>query len=514
MQSQVKKPQKNKNQTPENQHSTTLTNNSTQFRDNRPEAIIQKKIQAAANTRSQTKQAAQLQTSADTYSTQQQPLQKKENKTGLPDKLKSGIENLSGYSMDDVKVHYNSNKPTQLQAHAYAQGTDIHLASGQEKHLPHEAWHVVQQKQGRVKPTMQMKGKVNINDDVGLEKEADVMGARAFNYTQKKTSNTLKEEIVLQQNSSSSDAPVQGLWKELLIGALLLLNPAGLQSDGKGSIRRRPLSAITGPLDISERLGGSRLGVLGDLGSVDSHTHDENFGVYHEQIFLDPEDLSKNIGMFDTGIEPDGLEYLQHYRDPVIDDLDSNILKQAVEIIKEKWKTDDRKYELFATNCQVFADEVLQEYYKLAPSFETENWGVWIGKKFIELDDKYAGYLNKTVEHEVDELIPDIRKMLTETLQENPFAQLALSDFDSSLEDWSILKPIESIFGTLSSTFVETSKKVLSKQNIKRAISVAGQKKIEDSLSFIPEGSLKETLYSGIVNKLVDELYNRFNGDA
>lgn len=105
---------------------------------------------------------------------------KKPNNTGLPDKLKSGIENLSGYSMDDVRVHYNSAKPADLQAHAYAQGTDIHIASGQEKHLPHEAWHVVQQKEGRVKPTRQLKDMVNINDDTGLEKEADVMGNKAI----------------------------------------------------------------------------------------------------------------------------------------------------------------------------------------------------------------------------------------------------------------------------------------------------------------------------------------------
>ncbi|CAD0009125.1 eCIS core domain-containing protein [Flavobacterium salmonis] len=107
-------------------------------------------------------------------------LQRKKNNTGLPDNLKSGIENLSGHSMDDVKVHYNSNKPAQLNAHAYAQGTDIHVASGQEKHLAHEAWHVVQQKQGRVKPTLQMRGKVNVNDDKVLENEADVMGAKAL----------------------------------------------------------------------------------------------------------------------------------------------------------------------------------------------------------------------------------------------------------------------------------------------------------------------------------------------
>lgn len=108
----------------------------------------------------------------------------KPNNTGLPDQLKSGIENLSGYSMDDVKVHYNSSQPGQLNAHAYAQGSDIHVAPGQEQHLPHEAWHVVQQKQGRVKPTMQMKAGVPVNDDAGLENEADVMGARALSAGQ------------------------------------------------------------------------------------------------------------------------------------------------------------------------------------------------------------------------------------------------------------------------------------------------------------------------------------------
>jgi hypothetical protein len=106
-------------------------------------------------------------------------LEQKPNNTGLPDNLKSGIENMSGFSMDDVKVHYNSDKPAQLNAHAYAQGTDIHVAPGQEQHLPHEAWHVVQQKQGRVQPTMQMKAGVPVNDDAGLENEADVMGAKA-----------------------------------------------------------------------------------------------------------------------------------------------------------------------------------------------------------------------------------------------------------------------------------------------------------------------------------------------
>ncbi|HEY1651639.1 MAG TPA: DUF4157 domain-containing protein [Acidimicrobiales bacterium] len=98
---------------------------------------------------------------------------------GLPDRLKSGIEDLSGISMDGVKVHYNSSKPAQLQAHAYAQGNDIFVAPGQEQHLAHEAWHVVQQAQGRVQPSMQMKAVAPVNDNDGLEREADTMGRRA-----------------------------------------------------------------------------------------------------------------------------------------------------------------------------------------------------------------------------------------------------------------------------------------------------------------------------------------------
>jgi len=105
----------------------------------------------------------------------------KPNRTGLPDSLKRGIENMSGYSMDDVRVHYNSSKPAQLQALAYTRGTEIHIAPGQEMHLPHETWHVVQQMQGRVRPTVWM-NHIPVNDDLSLEHEADVMGAKAAVY--------------------------------------------------------------------------------------------------------------------------------------------------------------------------------------------------------------------------------------------------------------------------------------------------------------------------------------------
>ncbi|MBS4984195.1 MAG: DUF4157 domain-containing protein [Hungatella hathewayi] len=97
------------------------------------------------------------------------------NMTGIPDDMKTRYETISGLSMDDVKVHYNSSKPATVQALAYTQGTNIYMGAGQERHLGHELWHVVQQKQGRVQPTGSVGG-MPLNDSASLEREADLMG--------------------------------------------------------------------------------------------------------------------------------------------------------------------------------------------------------------------------------------------------------------------------------------------------------------------------------------------------
>lgn len=102
------------------------------------------------------------------------------NRTGIPDRLKSGLEALSAMDLSGVRVHRNSPKPAQLNALAFTQGQEIHVAPGQEKHLPHEGWHVVQQMQGRVRATMQLKDGIPVNDDDGMEHEADVMGEGAI----------------------------------------------------------------------------------------------------------------------------------------------------------------------------------------------------------------------------------------------------------------------------------------------------------------------------------------------
>jgi hypothetical protein len=126
------------------------------------------------------------------------------NITGMPNGLKSGLEKLSGYDLSSVRVHYNSPKPQQLGALAYAQGTNIHLGAGQEKHLPHEGWHVVQQMQGRVRPTMQMKG-ASINDDSRLEREADVMGARSDRFSNLRSNTPMNIKPINTSNIESSD---------------------------------------------------------------------------------------------------------------------------------------------------------------------------------------------------------------------------------------------------------------------------------------------------------------------
>ena len=134
--------------------------------------LFQNKI--AANTALQPQQQSKEET------IQTQPVQSANHTpTGMPDNLKSGIERLSGLDMSDVRVFRDSDKPSQVGALAYTQGTDIHVGPGQGRHLPHEAWHAVQQKRGRVQPTTTAAG-LPVNDDAVLEREADEMGRTAL----------------------------------------------------------------------------------------------------------------------------------------------------------------------------------------------------------------------------------------------------------------------------------------------------------------------------------------------
>ncbi len=145
------------------------------------------------------------------------------NSRGLPAPLKAGIETLSGVSVEQVRVHYNSPKPAALQALAYTQGAEIHVAPGQEQHLPHEAWHVVQQAQGRVLPTLQMKDGVPVNDDEELEREADEMGTKASQLRRPDSvapglsAQTTTVEQQKREPTAAAEAPTQGVIEQSVI---------------------------------------------------------------------------------------------------------------------------------------------------------------------------------------------------------------------------------------------------------------------------------------------------------
>lgn len=110
----------------------------------------------------------------------EQSEQKKVNKTGIPDSLLRKFEEMSGFDLSEVRVYYNSDKPQQvgLDVLAYAEGLNIYISPGNEEHLEHELWHVVQQLEGRTKPTTTHNGE-KIDDRKNMEDEATKEGNKA-----------------------------------------------------------------------------------------------------------------------------------------------------------------------------------------------------------------------------------------------------------------------------------------------------------------------------------------------
>lgn len=104
----------------------------------------------------------------------------------LHEGIRAKMENSFGQDFSDVTIHTSSQQATSLNALAYTQGSTIHFAPGQydpssqkgQELIGHELAHVVQQKQGRVQPTNQLKG-MNINSSTTLEREADNWGSKA-----------------------------------------------------------------------------------------------------------------------------------------------------------------------------------------------------------------------------------------------------------------------------------------------------------------------------------------------
>jgi Domain of unknown function (DUF4157) len=115
------------------------------------------------------------------------PIQAKSSdvaKTGIPENLKTNMENAFNTDFSDVKIHEGP-EPLSIGALAYTQGNHIYFAPGQynpasqkgQELLGHELTHFVQQKQGRVAGSTTQG--LSINTDSNLEMEADRAGTKA-----------------------------------------------------------------------------------------------------------------------------------------------------------------------------------------------------------------------------------------------------------------------------------------------------------------------------------------------
>ena len=109
------------------------------------------------------------------------------NASGMPPQVQGQMEQAFGTDFSGVRIHESSPSAESMGALAYTQGSDIHFQPGlyqpgseQGKELlGHELAHVVQQSEGRVATPSQAK-QAGVNDDSGLEREADEMAAQAI----------------------------------------------------------------------------------------------------------------------------------------------------------------------------------------------------------------------------------------------------------------------------------------------------------------------------------------------
>lgn len=103
----------------------------------------------------------------------------------LPADVRAKMEGSFGADFSAVRIHEGPHVLA-MGARAYAQANDLHFAPGEyqpdstsgQELIGHELAHYRQQSEGRVQATTQAKG-LAVNDDAGLEREADEMGAKA-----------------------------------------------------------------------------------------------------------------------------------------------------------------------------------------------------------------------------------------------------------------------------------------------------------------------------------------------
>lgn len=137
---------------------------------------------------------------------------------GSVEQIISSLEERSGVDLSDVEVHRNSPRPAELGALAYAQGDQVYLGPGQERHLSHELTHVVQQKQGIVHPTGTLDG-MPVNTSPALEHAADAMQVSAAPETASAGPGVIQGVFVDPTGKQVGKQDLAGM-KKMLTGSL------------------------------------------------------------------------------------------------------------------------------------------------------------------------------------------------------------------------------------------------------------------------------------------------------
>ncbi len=209
-------------------------------------------------------------------------------KASLPDSVKGKMENSFGTDFSSVNIHKDSGQATNMGALAYTQGNDVHFAPGQynpesskgQELIGHELTHVVQQRQGRVKPTKEQGKGLAVNDNPSLENEADEKGERAAHGETVEISGMTshssimkKDEIpnpgihIVQRGDNYSELAIRyGVsvedlrnWNgykdtEIPIGAKLIVSPNLTSANVISSSTRRPLLDPNNPNALRDDL--------------------------------------------------------------------------------------------------------------------------------------------------------------------------------------------------------------------------------------------------------------------
>ena len=240
------------------------------------------------------------------------PVQRRSENGGLPEAVRAKMEHAFASDFSEVRIDPSSPKAAEIGAWAYAQGETVHFAPGKfqprsqagQRLIAHELAHVVQQRQGRVRPTARLGG-LPVNAEARLEQEADRLATRAT----RDQAVSMRAKPATRGTACGRDEgrPIQGFWGELILTTLL-----GAIGWAWGGPVPAAIGALSG-LAIGRALGGSgspKQAVQFHVKRMDEHLDSEKKTDYTEDYKTIKKMAANDPGFsFDDGKEEIRISY-------------------------------------------------------------------------------------------------------------------------------------------------------------------------------------------------------------